>query len=171
MSVNKNSAYISFSYSTGDVLLNDNSGSVGGGFVGQNLSESKISNCYSLGNVKRVLGNLHLLGGFGGQDVTIPDTDSISKSYSIGKVIYENETSPANKGFLASGSIVEIDYCYWDTENSEQNTSAGGGTGLTTEQMKISDNFTNWDFSNIWEIDSTGTINNGYPYLRNNPPQ
>jgi len=32
--------------------------------------------------------------------------------------------------------------------------------------MKLKDRFNNWKFDTIWVIDTTKTINNGYPYLR-----
>jgi len=34
-----------------------------------------------------------------------------------------------------------------------------GGIGLTSEQMKTQDNYKDWDFINIWEI------NNDYPTI------
>jgi hypothetical protein len=34
--------------------------------------------------------------------------------------------------------------------------------------MKTQGTFTGWDFVNIWKIDPNA--NDGYPYLRNNPP-
>ena len=33
-------------------------------------------------------------------------------------------------------------------------------------EMKTKATFTNWDFNSIWNIDTSGTINDGYPYLR-----
>jgi hypothetical protein len=35
-------------------------------------------------------------------------------------------------------------------------------------QLRDQSNYTGWDFVNIWKIDPN--VNNGYPYLRNNPP-
>ena len=54
-------------------------------------------------------------------------------------------------------------------------SDAGKGTGKTTAQMKTKATFTDnsstdlntsWDFNYIWNIDTSGTINGGYPYLR-----
>jgi hypothetical protein len=54
-------------------------------------------------------------------------------------------------------------------------SDAGKGTGKTTAQMKTLATFTDtattglstsWDFNYIWNIDTSGTINGGYPYLR-----
>jgi len=62
----------------------------------------------------------------------------------------------------------------------------GYGTPRTTAQMKLQDVDTyinttiyiGWDFveettngsDDVWSIDTTGTINNGYPYLTNLVP-
>ena len=49
------------------------------------------------------------------------------------------------------------------------------GTAKTTPEMKTKATFTDttttglstsWDFDTIWNIDTSGTINDGYPYLR-----
>lgn len=44
------------------------------------------------------------------------------------------------------------------------------GKGFTTDALdKTQSTFTDWDFSTVWAI--SPTINEGYPYLRNNPPR
>jgi len=74
--------------------------------------------------------------------------------------------------------------CFWDTQTSGQATSAGG-TGKTTAEMTDDATFTDedtvgldtpWDFvdnphddaanEDLWSI---GSLNNGYPYLTDNP--
>ena len=54
-------------------------------------------------------------------------------------------------------------------------SDAGKGTGKSTAQMKTLATFTDtattglstsWDFDTIWQIDTSGTINGSYPYLR-----
>jgi hypothetical protein len=60
---------------------------------------------------------------------------------------------------------------YWDTTTSGQangtcNGNVGGVTGLTTQQLK-SGLPSGFD-PNIWAEDKK--INNGFPYLINNPP-
>jgi hypothetical protein len=61
----------------------------------------------------------------------------------------------------------QVTSSYWDMNTSGQATSAGG-TGKTTAEMKTQSTFSGWDFSSIWEMDSS--TNSGYPYLRSNPP-
>ncbi|AHF08559.1 hypothetical protein [Desulfitobacterium metallireducens] len=52
---------------------------------------------------------------------------------------------------------------YWDTTVSSI-LSSEGGTGKTTAEMKTQATFSGWDFSTIWNIDSSS--NSGYPFLR-----
>ena len=63
---------------------------------------------------------------------------------------------------------------FYDNTTSGQ-SDTGKGTGKTTAQMKTGATFTDnssidlntsWDFTSIWNIDTSGTINDGYPYLR-----
>jgi hypothetical protein len=46
------------------------------------------------------------------------------------------------------------------------------GEGRSTQQMTYpydADTYVDWDFANIWAIDSDHSINDGYPYLRQMP--
>ena len=63
---------------------------------------------------------------------------------------------------------------FYDNAISGQ-SDTGKGTGKTTAEMKKLATFTDtattglstsWDFNYIWDIDTSGTINDGYPYLR-----
>ena len=54
---------------------------------------------------------------------------------------------------------------FWDVETSGQATSSRGGTGKTTAEMMQQSTFTNWDFTNTWDIVEGET----YPFFR--PPQ
>jgi len=167
---------ISSSYSEGSVSGNSSVG----GLVGS--SAFSIENSYSKSSV---IGNNKvggLIGFVGWLDSS--HVGSIKRSYSTGAV-----SGDANVGGLVGykewnyGSVL---LSYWDTQTSGQSTSAGteivyfllsdstsisatGATGKTTAQMKTQGTFTDWNFTNIWAINPT--INNGYPYLRNNPPQ
>lgn len=75
--------------------------------------------------------------------------------------------TPINPGGLAGSSADGlVSDSFWDTETSGQATSAGGGTGRTTTQMKTASTYTDggWDLEQNWDID--GALNNGYPFLR-----
>ncbi|MDD3860914.1 MAG: chitobiase/beta-hexosaminidase C-terminal domain-containing protein, partial [Bacteroidales bacterium] len=155
-----------------------------GGLIGE-LGYGKIFNSYSLGDVFRVVSGegQHIAGFMGSHGSTY----NVINSYSIGRVIYLDETSPTDKGF--SGDVIHryawsyhpFSYgagCYWDMDASQQTSTSVYPTypntppviGKPTVHMKDQSTFTTWDFTNIWNIDPSGTINNGYPYLRNNPP-
>ncbi|MDR0516289.1 MAG: hypothetical protein LBH25_04520 [Fibromonadaceae bacterium] len=54
---------------------------------------------------------------------------------------------------------------YYDMKTSGQSDDEGKGEGKTTAEMKQRATFVNWDFDDIWSINSA--INNGYPYLLN----
>lgn len=70
---------------------------------------------------------------------------------------------PGLGGTNATGSC---ENCFWDTQTSGIATSPGG-SGRNTTQMKTQSTFTNWDFVNVWKIDSE--INNGYPFFIGSP--
>ena len=149
--VGSSSGAISNCFSTGSVFSGTG---LLGGLVG-NQNSGIISNSYSLGDVNCLSVN-QPVGGFIGVSGA-----GINNCYSTGKVIYTGSPPPIIGGF--SGIPVSGNN-YWDMNTSLQTTSGGGATGLTTEEMKDSNNFTGWDFTTIWAIDAGTT----YPYLRNN---
>ena len=71
------------------------------------------------------------------------------------------------------GGLIGFDYggtyndCFWDTETSGQDTSAGG-TGKSTADMMKQATFTNWDFTDpdTWDITEDET----YPWLHSLGP-
>jgi len=131
-----------------------------GGLVGQNLGNSTVSNCYSTGSVS----GYSDVGGLVGNSLSA----TISNSYSTGSV------SGSSSGGLVGSDDGTINNSFWDTETSGQ-SSSDGGTGKTTAQMKTLSTFTDagWDFEaetsngtdDIWDMDYSQSINNGYPYL------
>jgi len=133
------------SYTTGFISGNDRVG----GLVGQYNSLESISKSYSNSLVS---GNTYvggLLGYLGGFVYRCYSSGFVSGITKVGGLIgYE---SMFGTGILSS---------FYDTNTSEQSDTKG--TPLTTEQMKIQSNFTNWDFETVWAIDDGVT----YPYLR-----
>lgn len=140
---------INNSYSTGSVT---SKGLRIGGLVGYNLSGT-VSYCYS---VSQVVGDYYVGGvvGFNYGSATISDC------YGIGPV----------KGISDVGALVGYNYYdsmvnsgFWNIETSELTSGIGTNNGpasvigLTTTPMKLSINFTSWDFSSTWTIlpDST----------------
>jgi hypothetical protein len=154
------------SYSTGNVV--DTGGSdirSVGGFVGDG-SDSIIINCYSRGNVSvgAAEENTERLGGFAGQ---WDYGGSINNSYSTGKIFVTGEPSFV-AGFIGFFYGDYMSNSYWDINTSERTVGCGAGwcdgvIGNTTEEMKTQSTFVDWDFEDIWRIDSE--LNDGHPHL------
>lgn len=126
-----------------------------GGFAGDHNTSSKISNSYSTGNV---IGT-YQVGGFIGN---VNMSSDIKNTYSYGKVTGSSMVGGLvgrNSGTATSTSS------YWDVSTSTQSSSVLG-VAKTTSEMKNQPTYSGWDFATIWSIDPT--INNGYPYLKNN---
>ena len=131
--------YVINSYSTGSIAAEDTSYSLNqsGGLVGVQDYNGEVINCYSTSSVSGD-SNSTELGGFMG----------------------------VNEGIITNS--------FWDIESSGIDSSAGG-QGKTTTQMKRMGTYTSagWDFEsettngadNYWDLDMSGVINDGYPYL------
>ena len=109
---------VSNSYSTGEVIGGDGAG----GLLGNN-SGGYVNNSYSTGNI---IGNSSVGGLVGFMNI-----GTVSNSYSTGSVT----------GNVDIGGLVGVNWngtvsnSFWDIETSGQSTS-GGGTGKTTDQMQ-----------------------------------
>jgi hypothetical protein len=55
---------------------------------------------------------------------------------------------------VGTGWGVGVAASFWDVNTSGQTTSAGGGTGKTTAEMKTLSTFTSagWDFTSVWVL-------------------
>jgi len=144
---------------------NVNGTSIVGGLVGY-LLDASITNSYS--NIDNVTSSTSHLGGLVGYF----HSSSILNSYSTGKVIGSTNYRGGLVGTSAASSTVTDSF--YDNETSGQ-SDTGKGNSKTTAQMKTIATFTDnssadltgsWDFYSTWEIDSSGTINDGYPYLK-----
>ena len=111
---------VSNSYSTGNVSMYEDYGSVGG-LIGRN-SNGIVSDCYSTASVA---GN-STVGGLVGEN----HEGTVSNSYSTGNVTGENYV-----GGLVGRNSGTVSNSFWDTETSGQTTS-DGGTGKTTAEMR-----------------------------------
>ncbi|MCF7805121.1 MAG: T9SS type A sorting domain-containing protein [Candidatus Marinimicrobia bacterium] len=149
---------ITRSYSTGNVSGDTNVG----GFVGNNYQSATVSNSYSTGNVTRNSGSTNTsFGGFCGGHAF----STLEYCYSTGDVFESPGTawSTDDKGFVG----YEYDGNYSDNffDTSSNQSSATGATGLSEAEMQVQSNFTNWDFTSTWDMDQSGTFNDGYPFL------
>jgi hypothetical protein len=153
-----NYSTLSQCYSTGAVygLLQT------GGLVGKN--NATINNSYSRASAQS---SNNETGGFVGRN-----TGTITNSYSTGVPLSQNNNE--YEGGFCGNNANTITHCFWDTQTSGKATSSGG-TGKTTAEMKTLSTFTSagWDFEgetnngtdDYWDLDYSGSINNGYPYL------
>ncbi|MBU2504114.1 MAG: S8 family serine peptidase [Nanoarchaeota archaeon] len=140
------------SYSYGKVTGFDNVG----GLLGVS-SSGKISNSYSLSSIV----GKSFSGGLIGDSIS----NEVTSSYFAGHLFLKS--SAEHVGGLIGSSVRDIILdSFWDTDKSGILIS-GGGVGMSTIEMKEKNTFSNanWDFGNIWRIDKSGIINNGYPYL------
>jgi hypothetical protein len=155
---------ISKCYATGTVSSASVSGSSeAGGLVGWNMT-GDIYDCYATGAVGGLLG----ISNTGG---------TISRCYATGAV--SGNSVRGGLAGLDGGS--EFTHCYYDYQTTGQSDTAKG-IPRSTAQMKVRDSlgitYAGWDFTgntadgtdDIWSIDATQVINNGYPYLADNPP-
>ncbi|MEX2396441.1 MAG: GLUG motif-containing protein, partial [Balneolales bacterium] len=144
-----NGIHISKVYTTGKI---ESSGQYIGGIAGR-LYESDIEQSYSRASVS---GDARI-GGLVGE---AGSTTTITNSYATGPVLSDDTEG----GLVAVGSIHTVNNSFWNTETTNQISSKGGGTGLTTTEMHDADEYTDWDFDDVWAMDAGE--NDGYPYLR-----
>ncbi len=152
---NKWGSTVHNSYSTGAV----SGGNAVGGLVGENLDNSTISDSYSKGNVTRKSGSETNFGGFCGYN----ESSTIEYCYSTGKVLDESNNNLTGKGFVGYDDGGDYTDNFFDSDVSEQNSTAGDATGKTTENMKKQSTFPNWKFgqNENWTMDPD--LNEGYP--------
>ncbi|MBN2781157.1 MAG: hypothetical protein JXR21_04265, partial [Candidatus Marinimicrobia bacterium] len=132
-----------------------------GGLIGS-CHDGLISNSFSSASVS---GEKYAGGLIGSCNASV-----IRNSYARGSV----------SGNVQPGGLIGYDGysnctlwgCFWDTETSGLDSSAGG-LGLSTAEMKTPSTYTDagWNFVHSWDMDGIG--NEGYPYLKhlNDPPQ
>ncbi|MDR3239098.1 MAG: chitobiase/beta-hexosaminidase C-terminal domain-containing protein [Clostridiales bacterium] len=150
---NYNNGRIQQCYSLGSVAASGSGGSYIGGLVAVN--RGTVEDCYSRAIVTAA-GASSTVGGLVGLQPNVNST--IKNSYATGKVM----SSYYQGGLVGYALFSYIPKCYYD-KNTSGASDVGKGTGLTTAQMKSSQNFSSWDFSGVWGMDET--INEGYPYL------
>ncbi|MDZ7717555.1 MAG: GLUG motif-containing protein [Balneolaceae bacterium] len=143
---------ITGSYATANVNI---SGNTAGGLVG--LNDGSISNSHATGSVNGAFNISGLVGTNGGIISNTYATGNVSGTGLIGGLV----------GSIEPGNT--ITNSYWNTETSGTNTGAGEGdasgtTGLTSTQMRQEASFTDFDFTDTWQIESG--MYTSYPYLQ-----
>lgn len=122
----------------------------------------EINNSYSSSDL---YGNSQI-GGLAGDS----NSAVIKNSYARGKIIGSSSLKGLLSGSLSASTVVTNSF--WNKDISGIDSSIGGGTGLSAEEMLVKNTYTakGWDFvdettngtENIWKMD-TSNINDGYP--------
>jgi len=136
--IGDNHDVVRMSKATGDVDGNERTG----GLIGKNSGTADKS--YATGIVTGTTS----VGGLVGSN-----QNNVKESYATGEVTSDNEVGGLI-GLNDSGTVTDA---YWDTETTEQSSSAGG-TGLTTEEMngeEATENMEGFDFSETWVTTSS----------------
>jgi hypothetical protein len=135
------------SYTTGNVSANYAFHNYSGGLIGFSSASSNISNSYSAGIITApyVIGP-YSAGGILGHCLT-------SGSSNI-SVYYNSQSRPIAEDLFFVGANRAVG----------NQTTTPGITSQTFAELRTQKSFTNWDFTNAWNINSG--INNGFPYLR-----
>ncbi len=179
-SIASDAGLVTLSYS--NVTLNS-TGRLVGGLIGYMNTNTRISFCYSIGDIIANGFNVGGLIGLSNTGSTINNSYSlvnVSGSSYIGGFIGLNRSTITNcysagevsglsnvGGFVGNVNSGSVTNCYWDKINSLLATSAAG-TGLDNFSMKLQSSFNSWDFDNDWAILSGTNIS--YPYLQNLSP-
>ena len=131
---------------------------VGAGFKGGN-STRYIYDCY----MKDVLVTGNAVTG------SIPATGMhVNGNYVIRCYAVVTASMSTNQTFLPISDIGTGTSSFYNVE--VMGYVSGSGGPKTTTEMLNQDTYTfssSWDFTNVW---ITGSLNGGYPYLRDNPP-
>jgi len=146
----QNFGIINRSYASGNVTGNN---VAVGGFVGANMNGT-INNSYATGNISAG-GTETFVGGLVGAN----SDGTINNCYACGKVTGTGDSECIGSLAGVNSENGVFNNCYCDTQISGIESSSG----KTTAEMKTKRTYANWDFEEIWKINSAE--NNGYPTL------
>ena len=179
---------------SGNVLSSYDHPSFSGGFVGCNSGDLTITNSTNTGNVSspgtgsggfvgyNANGAITITNGTNTGNVSASSSSSSSYSYSggfvgvdyEGTITISNSTNTGNISGPSGGFVGSYSYnskrtiidSYCLTGSVGRNGNYGyNGYMLTPEQMRNQNSFNDFDFENVWTMNSF--INEGYPYLKN----
>ena len=147
---------------TGNVSSSSSSASYSGGFVGSNEGTLTITDCTNTGNISSSSSDsVSYSGGFVGVDYE--GTITISNSTNTGNISGSSGGFVGSYSYNSKRTIIDS-YCL--TGSVGRNGNYGyNGYMLTPEQMRNQNSFNDFDFENVWTMNSF--INEGYPYLKN----
>ncbi len=145
------SGVLTNSFSSGTVTATS---SFAGGLIGSAFGGGTVTNCYSSATV---FSNRFAGGIIGATGIVI------SHCYAVGVVTGGSDIG-ALEGRIEGGSL---DNSYWcsDVMATGVGTVLGGtltdNAGMSSAQMKVQENFSGWDFTDVWQI-----VGSNYPTLR-----
>lgn len=171
--VGYNLIIISDSFYKGNVI---GTAEVAGGLVGYN-DGGAIRNSFAIGSISGLytgglvgsngglLSDSYFHGSVDGKNVAagLVGANSFHVDNSYAKATLTGEGSLSGLVGMYGGSVKNS---FYESETTGQTSL---GTALTTAEMKTQASYTDWDFGQIWTIDSA--LNNGYPYLRSSELQ
>ena len=141
-----------------------------GGIIAGSSSNCNIYDCYTRG----INQSYYHRGGIAGSTFGM----RVYRSYSA--MAMTGGHSWLRRGLISSydGYNAYQEESYWDRQVTTTSSSFAGGTPMFTVEAKYPYQeiaghgmpYQNWDFDNVWAHDVDGTINDGYPYLRNVTP-
>lgn len=134
-------------WSSGPVTVQDSTGAnCIGGLIGYQAT-GQVTSCYSVSPVTAAAGSTQVGGLVGNLYM-----GTVYRSFAAGTVL---NTSASTGGLVGSTlGTVNVTGCFWDKEATTQQTSAGGGKGMTTALMQQQSTFTGagWDFADTWKM-------------------
>ena len=128
-----------------------------GGLIGL-MSSGRMENCFSVANV-----NASGRSTFAGGLIGVLSGGNVRYTYAAGRLSTAAQNANGLIGRIDANGVVRDSY--YDSDATGCNDSSG--TALSTFQSQSVSSYKGWDFYGIWDIYLS--INNNYPFLRNNP--
>ena len=145
-----------------------------GGITGTSQHRADVFDCYSRGSVSSWIKQAGITGNTHGCWIHRCYTTSTLTGGWRSALLGSHDA-----GYVTPGVNCGTYNGFWDINTTGAASNYLGdladGRGLTTAEAKYPyvdapDAYQNWDFDQIWAHDTDGTINDGYPYLRNVTP-
>ncbi len=164
----KNDVKISQCRTRGDITSSNNSG----GLIGyvtkqanhnpQILIEDSFSEMSNTSKLRNTYPQGALIGS-----VSVGTSLMLNRTYATGKQLPANNPCGLIGDSVPSGNTngMNVQASFWDKDSTLCATSRLGGSAKSTTEMKDQVTYAGWDFTNIWEMPSSG----GYPQLRGLP--
>ncbi len=140
------------------------------GSVGGNTYTSSISDTYA--NVSLSCPNGTTNGGLVGNINTSPAQITLSRNYAMASASGLANTNSIVGTQTLLEFIASNNFYYSAGTGQAASGLSSGATDLNITQMRDQGNFTaaGWDFTTVWKMPTSNTINNGFPILRGVTP-